>query len=164
MKIAFLVIDLQKAYRDERTKDSMDGACEYINAALPLFRRKGLPVVWVQHHDDDDGATPGQPGFELLDALVPEPTEFRITKRYGNSFNKTGLDAYLKSQGVDTVLIAGYCAEYCVLSTYRGALDLDYAPMLLKRAVASDDREHARMVEDISSVVSYGALKKFMEA
>jgi nicotinamidase-related amidase len=33
--------------------------------------------------------------------------------------------------------MAGYCAEYCVLSTYRGAIDLDLNPILLRDALAS---------------------------
>jgi hypothetical protein len=42
MKIALFIIDMQKAYYNDRTKDSMNDACEYINAIIPLFRKQQL--------------------------------------------------------------------------------------------------------------------------
>jgi nicotinamidase-related amidase len=35
------------------------------------------------------------------------------------------LAAALQPLGVDTLIFTGFCAEYCVLATYRGAEDLD---------------------------------------
>jgi nicotinamidase-related amidase len=164
MKMALLVIDLQKAYYKGADAASMDSAAEYVNAILPAFRAKGLPVVWIQHVDEDDGAVPGKPGFDLIDGLAPLPGEPRIEKRYNNSFNKTGLASLLAKEGVDTVVISGYCAEACVLSTYRGALDLDLAPVLFRKAIASGSPENLAFVERISGLVSYGFLRKVLEA
>jgi len=44
MKIALMIIDLQKAYYVDDSKKSMDNACEYINAVIPLFRKKKLLI------------------------------------------------------------------------------------------------------------------------
>jgi nicotinamidase-related amidase len=162
MKPALLIIDLQKAYYRGDAQKSMDEACEYINAILPSFRDKGLPVVWVQHIDKEDGSVPGLEGFEFIDQLKPMEGEYRIHKEYGNSFNKTGLNEILKECDANTVVVTGYCAEYCVLSTYRGALDLDLTPVILKNALASGKRENIRFVEDINSVISFGILKKIL--
>lgn len=162
MKMALLVIDLQKAFRNPENERAMDIACDYINAAIPLFRKRGLPVIWVQHKDEGDGAMPGAPGFEFVDRLKPEPGDSRIVKEYGNSFNKTGLAESLGKDGVDTVLVAGYCAEHCVLSTYRGALDLDLTPIIYRNAIASESREAIDFVEKVSSVISFGALSKVL--
>jgi nicotinamidase-related amidase len=46
-------------------------------------------------------------------------SDVHIHKTYGNAFNKTSLEDELRKLGVDTVIITGFCAEYCVLSTYR---------------------------------------------
>ena len=163
MKMALLIIDLQKAYENTATKESMANACEYINATIPLFRKNSLPIIWIQHKDEYDGAIPGKPGFEYIDKLKPEKNDYRITKEYNNSFNKTKLYEILNENRIDTVVITGFCAEYCILSTYRGALDLDLTPVIITNAIASGEKERIRFVEDISSVISYEILSKMLQ-
>jgi nicotinamidase-related amidase len=158
MKPALMIIDMQKAYHTGASAQSMDAACEYINAAATLFRKNGLPVLWIQNKDEYDQALPGLPGFELIEALKPLENEPRIVKEYGNSFNKTDCKKILDSHGVDTVIVTGYCAEYCVLSTSRGAKDLDLASIILRGALASGVEENIGFVERISDLISYGAL------
>jgi len=165
MKPALLIIDLQKAWYRGDAADSMDAAARYANAALAAFRERDLPVAWVRHVDEEDGAVPGAPGFEFIDALErPAPGEPLVDKRYGNAFNKTGLGAYLAGEGVDTVVLAGFCAEYCVLSTCRGAEDLDLHPLLLRGALASRSDERIRFVEAVNETLSFGALERLLEA
>jgi len=53
--------------------------------------------------------------------------------------------------------------ESCVLSTYRVARDFDFAPIVLRDSIASDNAEHIRFVEEISETVSYGALKTLLQ-
>jgi len=50
--------------------------------------------------------------------------------------------------------------DYCVLSTYRGAEDLDLTPIILKGSLASSISENIKFVESISDIISYGALEK----
>lgn len=164
MKTALLVIDVQKAFfdRDVVTTKSLNDAIEYINAVIAIFRKKGLPVICVQHMDKDDNLVPGQPGFDLPDSLQILPSDLHIHKVYGNAFNKTPLAEELAQLGVDTVILTGFCAEYCVLATYRGAIDLDLAPILLRGSLASGNLKNIKFVESISEVVSYGALVKLL--
>ena len=51
MKAALLVIDVQKAFFEisPATTQSLNDAIVYINAAIALFRGKGLPVICIQH-------------------------------------------------------------------------------------------------------------------
>jgi nicotinamidase-related amidase len=163
MHLALMIIDLQKAFCDDKSKPAMDSACEYINAILPVFRKANLPVLWVQHIDEEEGVVPGTEGFEFLDALHPEEGEYRIHKKYGNSFNKTNCSEILKEKNVDTVIITGYCAEYCVLATYRGAEDHDLDPIILKRAIASPNAGAIEFVEGMSELITYHTLKKIVE-
>jgi nicotinamidase-related amidase len=164
MKPALLVVDVQKAFYENNpvTTQSLDHAIEYINAGIALFREKGLPVICVQHMDADDNLLPGQALFDVPDSLNILPSDLHIHKTYGNSFNKTPLAEKLKEFGVDTVIITGYCAEYCVLSTYRGASDLDFAAILLRGSLASDNPENIKFVENISDIISYGVLKQIL--
>lgn len=165
MKPVLLVVDVQKAFfgNDPTTTQSLENAIEYINAAIALFRKKHLPVMCVQHMDAEDKLVPGEEGFELPDQLNILASDPHICKTYGNSFNKTSLREELQKFDVDTVIVTGYCAEYCVLATYRGAEDLDLTPILLHNALASSTPENIKFVESISDIISYGALKKVLE-
>lgn len=164
MRMAFMVIDLQKAFRNPENEGSMKRSCDYIGATIPLFRQAGLPVIWVQHINRSEGAEPGREGFDFIEPLRPEAGDFRVEKRYGNAFNKTGLRDFARADKFDTLLIAGYCAEYCVLSTYRGAKDEDLTPILLKDALASESAEHIRFVEEICDTASLSVVRKMLEA
>ena len=106
---------------------------------------------------------PAQKGFGLPESLNILASDVHIIKTYGNGFNKTPLAETLRKHGIDTVIISGYCAEYCVLSTYRGAMDLDFKPIMLRDALASGKPENIKFVESVNDVVSYGALKTLIE-
>ncbi len=80
--------------------------------------------------------------------IVPE--DLHIHKTYGNAFNKTELADRLREMQVGPLILAGFCAEFCVLSTYRGALDQDFKPIMLQGGLASETPEHIRFVEHIS--------------
>ncbi len=164
MKLALLVIDVQKKFFtfSPTTAQSLNDAIEYINAAIALFREKDLPVICVQHVDEEEKLVPGEEGFELPEQLDILPSDLHIHKTYGNSFNKTTLEDELRDLGVDTVIITGFCAEYCVLSTYRGAQDLDLTPIILRGSLASDNLKNIRFVQSISDIFSFGVLKKVL--
>jgi nicotinamidase-related amidase len=165
MKPALLVLDVQKEFyqRSPITAQSLDNAIEYINAAIALFRRKGFPVICVQDKNEESGRVPGQASFDLPDNLDIIASDLHIVKIYGNAFNKTRLAADLRELGVDTVIVTGFCAEYCVLSTCRGAADVDLTPILLRGALASSTPENIRFVENVNDIISYNALKKMLE-
>lgn len=164
MKPALLVIDVQKAFfgQGEETPRSLHEAIEYINAAIVLFREHGLPVISVQQLDEAEKLLPGQEGFDLPDELQVQPQDLHIHKRYSNGFNKTPLLAHLLKLGVDTVILCGYCAEYCVTATYYGAEDVDLKPILLRGGLASGSKERVQHVEAMGDLISYGALKRVL--
>jgi nicotinamidase-related amidase len=112
--------------------------------------------------DKEAKLIPGEDGFELPDQLNILDSDLHIRKTYGNSFNKTPLEDEVRKLGVDTVIITGFCAEYCVLSTYRGTGDLDLTPIILRGSLASGSPENIKFVESISDIISYGALKKVL--
>ncbi|MRR30570.1 isochorismatase family protein, partial [bacterium] len=105
MKPALLVIDVQKLFfkDDPETERSLNNAVQYIVPSIALFHEKKLPIVFVQHMEEEDGLLPGVEGFDLPDAFDVQPGDLRITKTYNNSFVKTGLDEKLKALGVDTL-------------------------------------------------------------
>ncbi len=164
MKPALLVIDVQKQFfgRSPVTDESLNRAIGFINEAIAFFRRQGLPVICVQHVDEADGLLPGTPGFDLPEHLAVLPDDPHLQKTYNNAFNKTPLAQILRELGADTPIICGYMAENCVLSTYRGALDLDLNPIILRNAIASRNPANIPFVESINDLVSLGGLIKLL--
>lgn len=161
MRPALLIVDIQKAFfsRDETTAASLRNAIEYANAAMPLFRAKDLPVVCVLHQEEEDGLMPGTPGFEPHESLQFAPGDLRIVKRTSSAFaGGTGLGDRLRALGVDAVVIVGFCAEFCVLSTCRGAEDEGFKALLLRDSLASGHPDRIPFVQSINDGLSFGAL------
>lgn len=164
MKPALLVIDFQEAFFgiSPETAASMRAAAHHINQALAFFREKNLPIVVVEHIDESEGVVPGSPGFDTSPLLNLRPEDRRVHKTYGNAFNKTDLESLLRGWGVDTVVISGFCAEYCVMSTFRGAMDRDFTPTLLRWTLASVNPANIPFVESVNDSVSLRFLKKVL--
>lgn len=165
MKPALLVIDMQEVFFDHSpaVSESLTSALEYINAAIALFREKDLPIFCVEDIEEEDGRIPGSAGFETtskIDLIASDP---RIHKTYGNAFNKTGLHQQLQKLGVDTLILTGFAASQCILSTYRGATDLDYSPLIFRGSLADASPDRIRFVEEIHDLISCGALVKLFE-
>ncbi|MCJ7716442.1 MAG: cysteine hydrolase [Anaerolineales bacterium] len=165
MKPVLLVIDMQEIFFDHSpaVAESLTHAVEYINAAIALFREKGLPIICIEDVEEEDGRVPGSAGFETTSKIDLLPSDPRIHKTYGNAFNKTDLNQQLQDLGVDTLILTGFAATQCVLSTYRGAGDLDYSPLIFRGSLADDSQEKIRFVEDIHNLISFGTLEKFFE-
>lgn len=162
MNYALLVIDLQKAFYGGYAKESMDAASESINAVIPYFRKTGSPILWIQHQGEKEGVLPGTADFELIDPLKPEPGDFRIHKEHVNSFEETECAQILREHKTDIVVIAGFCAEYCVLSTYKGAAEEGFFPVILKNGIASGGKEGIEMVENQANLISHEVLQKLL--
>jgi len=162
MKPALLVIDIQKQFYaiDDETTRSLNHAVEYTNEAIKIFRKKNFPVISIQHVDKEEDLVPGNSGFDLPDELKIYPDDLHIHKTYSNAFNKTELQEELKKIDVDAVVLCGFCAEYCVLSTYHGARDVDLFPFILRGSLASSTEKNIQFVEDICDSVTLGVLNK----
>jgi len=165
MKPALLVIDMQSAYysHTSRIRDSFEEVFPYINGAIDLFRKKDLPIFIILHVDEKEGLTLNREGFKICEQIHSLPSDFQIKKHRGSAFTGTKLAEMLNDLAVDTLIITGFCAEYCVLSTYRAASDLGYTPILLRGALASENQENIPFVEGISNLISYGALEKLLQ-
>jgi nicotinamidase-related amidase len=165
MKPALLVIDVQNAYFKSGSAEtqSLDRALETINSAIGLFRGKKLPVICVQQVDEEEGVVPGREGFDVPAGLKILPSDLHTHKLHGNAFTGTPLKDELARLGVDTLVVTGYCAEYCVLSTYRGATEQALRPMILRDALVSGVPENIGFVENVTDIISLGALKAVLD-
>jgi nicotinamidase-related amidase len=166
MNPALLIIDVQKAFFEGNATRAqlLNQAVENINDAIALFREKQLPIFCIQQMEPENNFGPGHPGFDVPDEMNLLPSDGHIHKTYENAFNKTPLLEKLQELNVDTVIVTGFAAEHCVLSTYRGAEDRDLKPIMLRGAIASGNAESIKFVEGIGDIISYGALKQVLGA
>ncbi|MET7869637.1 cysteine hydrolase family protein [Streptomyces cyaneofuscatus] len=127
---ALLVIDMQNALVAIAHQGA--GTVARIAALQERARAAGVPVVTVQHQDDE--LEPGTEGWCIAPALAPAPGEPVVPKASPDSFLDTGLDATLRDMGVTEVVVTGFATEICVESTARRALSLRYDVVLVADA------------------------------
>jgi nicotinamidase-related amidase len=163
MKLALFVIDMQNVSYYGPSKESMDKASGCINAAVEVFRENNLPIVWIQNENKKNGSIRGTKNFEIIENLKPNKNEKIIVIEYKNSFNKTELLNYVNENSIDTIIITGYSAAYCVLSTYRAAEDYDLRPIILKNAIAANVDANIQLVENTNDIMTINVLKYLIE-
>ncbi len=158
MKPALLIIDVQNQFLPYMAEQDKRIAPELINMAIAMFRERGAPVFRIYHTSSANGPQPGTPGFEYLDSLKVEPEDRQIVKNYPNSFKKTGLETRLRELGCDTLFLCGLSATGCVVATYFGAKELDFAAFLIKGTLISHNSALTDAVGEICDSVPLTAL------
>lgn len=103
-----------------------------IARAVEQAREQSVPVIWVQHEDDE--MPRGSPQWQLVPELVPAAGDVRIHKRYESSFEETELEAELARLGVTHIVLAGAMTNWCIRATAYGSLDRGYDLTLVRDA------------------------------
>ena len=73
----------------------------------------------------------------VIDELEVLPGDYVVDKYWYGAFYRTRLDDILRSEGVDTVAVAGTVTQICVEDTTRGAFHHGYKTVLLGDCVSS---------------------------
>jgi nicotinamidase-related amidase len=133
---ALLVIDMQRN-AVERAHER-DAVVANVAGLVERARREGVPVVWVQHSDEDLERT--SEGWEIVSELVPGDAEPLVEKRYGDSFEDTTLESVLSVLGVGRLVVVGAQTDWCVRSTLHGALARGYDATLVSDAHTTEDQ------------------------
>lgn len=160
MKIALMIIDLQKAFY-ARAPETFTQAVHHANRLIEAFRRKGHPVIWVQHANQD--VQPETPQYAFVEGLNPLQGEFRVHKTYGSAFHDGRLKEFLNEQGIKKVYLCGFAAENCILSTARGAMDVDIQPILVEETVVSMHPDKKACVLDLQVHLTVEELIEILE-
>jgi len=142
MNIALLLIDIQNDYFPGGAMELVGSVEAGQRAAMLLaaFRRKGLPVIHVQHISTRPGATfflPDTQGAEIHECVAPQEGETIVRKHFPNSFRETPLLEHLRSRNITGLVIAGMMTHMCVDTTTRAAADLGFACQLAHDACAT---------------------------
>jgi nicotinamidase-related amidase len=133
---ALLVVDVQKGVVAEAHE--RDAVVANVGALVEKARREQVPVVWVQHSDDQ--LVRGSDEWRITPELAPDETEPLVEKNYGDSFEDTNLETVLSSLGIGRLLVVGAETDACIRSTLHGALVRGYDTTLVSDAHTTNDQ------------------------
>ena len=131
-----LVIDVQN--RVVEAAHQRDSVVANIGTLVGRARREGIPVVWVQHSDDE--ILRDSDGWRIVPELTPGETEPLVDKNYGDSFEDTTLETVLSELGVGRLVVVGAETDACVRSTLHGAFVRGYDAALVSDAHTTGDK------------------------
>ena len=132
---ALLVIDVQKGVvADAHERDEVIGN---ISTLVDRARAEEVPVIWVQHSDDD--LPKGSENWEYVDELRQADEEPVVHKQYGDAFEDTDLESHLAALGVGRLVVAGAQTDACIRSTLHGAFTCGYDAVLVADAHTTED-------------------------
>lgn len=161
-RTALLLIDMQQDFANPQGGLGKDGtdmtapqaAVKQAERLADAARQAGVPCVFVRlitrpedeseflkewkHRRNSDGpplCREGTPGAEFV-GPQPQGGELVFSKRRYNAFIGTGLDAALRDEGIDTLVVAGLTTECCIDSSVREAFERSYHVFLVSDATA----------------------------
>ncbi|XP_062023770.1 probable inactive nicotinamidase At3g16190 isoform X2 [Rosa rugosa] len=140
--------------------------------AVQMARQRGILVVWVVREHDPLGrdvelfrrhlysagkegpTVKGQIGAELVDGLVIEEGDYKLVKTRFSAFFATHLDSYLKSNGVDSLVVIGVQTPNCIRQTVFDGVALDYKSItvIVDATAAATADVHAANIFDMKNV------------
>lgn len=100
--------------------------------AVERARAQGVPVIWVQHSDEE--LVHGSPQWQWVPELTPAPDEPLVHKQFNSAFEQTSLDTELANLGATHITLAGAATNWCIRATAYGALDRGYDVTLISDA------------------------------
>ncbi|HEY2674396.1 MAG TPA: cysteine hydrolase family protein [Rugosimonospora sp.] len=132
---ALVVLDVQNgAVEGAHERDTV---VANIGSLVEKARREGVPVVWVQHNDEQ--LVRGSDIWRIVPELAPADAEPLVEKSYPDSFEDTGLETVLSGLGVGRLVVTGAQTDQCIRSTLHGAIVRGYDATLVSDAHTTED-------------------------
>jgi nicotinamidase-related amidase len=132
-----MVIDVQNGVV-ARTHQR-DAVVANIGTLVDKAREEGVPVVWVQH-SDDQGLKQGSEAWEYVPEFARQDSEPLVHKRYADSFEDTDLEEVLAGAGIGRLFVTGAQTDECIRSTIHGAFVRGYDVTLVGDAHTTEDQ------------------------
>ncbi|MEA5450256.1 cysteine hydrolase family protein [Leptolyngbya sp. CCNP1308] len=140
---ALLVIDVQKGLDDPVWGQRNNPQSEAnIARLLAEWRDRSLSIVHMRHCSvmPHSPLRPELPGNAYKTEARPLPGEMEFTKTVNSAFIGTGLEPYLRAQGITALVVAGLTTDHCVSTSVRMAANLGFEVTLVTDATATFER------------------------
>ena len=131
-----MVIDVQQGVVDGAHR--RDEVVAHIGELVERARRDGVPVVWVQHSDDE--LTRDSDAWQYVPELKRAESEPLVHKSHGDSFEGTDLEDVLAAACVGHLVVAGAESDACIRSTIHGGFTRGYDVTLVGDAHTAGDK------------------------
>jgi nicotinamidase-related amidase len=134
---ALLVIDVQNGVVGGNHQ--RDTVVANVGNLVDKARDEQIPVVWVQH-SDDDGLAKGSEEWHIVPELARDGVEPLVEKTYADSFEDTTLEKVLSGLEVGRLVVVGAQTDECIRSTLHGAIARGYDAILVSDAHTTEDQ------------------------
>jgi nicotinamidase-related amidase len=140
---ALLLVDVQQGLDDPRwgARNNPD-AEQRIADLLAVWRATGRPVIHVQHLSlvPQSPLREDAPGHAFKPQARPVANEPVFQKHVNSAFIGTELEAHLRSNGIDSLVIVGITTDHCVSTTARMAANLGFDVTVVEDATTTFER------------------------
>ena len=157
-RTALLLIDVQQGFDQIAAagiRRNNPQALARIAELLNAFRAANARVIHIRHAstEPDSVFRPERPGFAAIPLARENPGEAVIVKTVNSAFIGTRLEALLRAEKIETLVIAGATTNHCVETTTRMAGNLGFDVRLVEDACWTFDRTgpdgHKHSAQDI---------------
>lgn len=143
---ALIVVDAQQEYFDGLLPiqyPPRDESIGRIRRAIDVAENAGIPVVIVQHELPADApvfaaGSPAHRNHPDIAAREHRATH-RVSKQHSSVFARTGLTEWLRERNIDTVTLAGFMTNNCILASAADAEPRRFAIEVLSDATGAID-------------------------
>jgi nicotinamidase-related amidase len=150
---SLLIIDMQKgSFTAETPRCDAINVINRINKLSGLFRKKGFPVIFIQHNGVfQNEFIPKTKEWELLDELTVKDVDYFVEKFVNDSFYHSELENKLNELHINELFVTGCATDFCVNSTIQSAYVKEY-----RMTVVSDGHTTADRPElDAEKIINY---------
>lgn len=138
MDCALILIDFQVGFENplwgaRNNPDAEAKAAQLLSA----WRDAGAPIAHVRHLSKTPGSLLSGSGTAWMPALAPLKGETCFEKTVNAAFIGTGLEVWLRAQGMTDLVIGGLTTPHCVSTTCRMAANLGFGVILAHDACAA---------------------------
>ncbi|HCP32350.1 TPA: hypothetical protein DIT45_03795 [Candidatus Acetothermia bacterium] len=141
-RTALLVIDVQPVFMNPDSMLTLDGddLVAKCRTLIERARAEGIPVIYVQHVDEDDMPKDVSPEAKAIHSdIAPTLGEPIVEKIFGSAFMQTKLEEVLTSKEITHLVVCGLSAYGCVNQTVLHARLFNYDVTVAEDAVGAPD-------------------------
>lgn len=140
---ALVIIDVQQGLDNPAYGERNNPQAEAQMARLlAAWRERGWPVMHVRHDSVEPNSPlrPESPGNAIKPEVLPLDGEPLFTKSVNSAFIGTDLEAHLRDQGIEQLVIVGLTTDHCVSTSVRMAANLGFDVTLVSDGTATFER------------------------